>query len=78
MFKPGPDDSSFYLQHFQARQPTLYKAHSWLKLAREHPAIKQAHVLLAQSSKLVSWHTVDSRIIEAFMDADMQVIPSPP
>ena len=50
-FKPGPDESSFYLQHFQARQPTLYNAQGWLKVAREHPAVKQAHSLLAQSSK---------------------------
>lgn len=50
-FKPGPNDSSFYMQHFQARQPTLYNAQGWLKLAREHPAVKQAHSLLAQSSK---------------------------
>lgn len=53
MFKQGPNESSFYLHHFQVRQPTLYNAHNWLKLAREHPAIKQAHALLAQSSKLV-------------------------
>ncbi|XP_028396450.1 unconventional myosin-XVIIIa-like [Dendronephthya gigantea] len=50
-FRPGPNESSFFLQHFQARQPTLYNAQGWLKLAREHPAVKQAHTLLAQSSK---------------------------
>jgi hypothetical protein len=50
-FKAGPNESSFYLQHFQARQPTLYNAQGWLKLAREHPAVKYAHTLLAQSSK---------------------------
>ena len=51
MLKSGTSETTFYLSHFQSRQPMLYNSRGWLKSAREHPTVKQAQALLSQSSK---------------------------
>ena len=49
--KQGPFKDTFYINHCQGNLPVLYNARGWLKVAREHAAVKQAHPILAESSK---------------------------
>lgn len=49
--KQGSQKDTFVINHCQGTLPVTYNARGWLKLAREHAATKQAHPLLADSSK---------------------------
>lgn len=49
--KQGLLKDTFYVNHCQGNLPVLYNARGWLKVAREHAAVKQAHPILAESSK---------------------------
>lgn len=49
--KQGPLKDTFYINHCQGNLPVLYNARGWLKVAREHATVKQAHPILAESSK---------------------------
>ena len=49
--KQGSLKDTFYINHCQGNLPVLYNARGWLKVAREHAAVKQAHPILAESSK---------------------------
>lgn len=49
--KQGSLKDTFYINHCQGSLPVLYNARGWLKVAREHATVKQAHPILAESSK---------------------------
>lgn len=49
--RQGPLKDTFYINHCQSNLPVLYNARGWLKVAREHATVKQAHPILAESSK---------------------------
>ena len=53
MVKPGEYSDTFKLAHLQKTVDVTYCTTGWLKRVKEHPTIKSAYTLLAESKKYV-------------------------
>ncbi len=49
--KPGDYSDTFKLSHLQKTVDVTYCTNGWLKRVKEHPTIKIAYTLLAESKK---------------------------
>ena len=53
MVKPGDFSDTFKLAHLQKTVDVTYCTTGWLRRVKEHPTIKSAYTLLAESKKYV-------------------------
>ena len=53
MVKPGEFSDTFKLAHLQKTVDVTYCTSGWLRRVKEHPTIKSAYTLLAESKKYV-------------------------